>query len=161
MSESTSTLAGSQVRWGRGPWCNWQHVSPSSFKVRVRVPSGPQHSPFGRGSGEEFVTGELLKSSLDLSSVAFDNHIELDGLTCYPELNSRSGYRFFGMNSPPDARRCHIAASTPGIVCTSLYMEMFLKEHFSLTRSLFSVDLTCRPAFSPPWPRYPSALLCG
>jgi hypothetical protein len=49
-----------------GPWCNWQHICLSSVKVRVRIPSGPQHSlvrqaTFGKESDEESLTGWLLK----------------------------------------------------------------------------------------------------
>src|SRR5579871_1017376 len=36
-----------------GPWCKWQHVNLSSWKVRVRVPPGPRQPWFGREAAGE------------------------------------------------------------------------------------------------------------
>src|SRR5271155_2900217 len=46
------------LRWLQGPWCNWQHINPSCYKVRVRIPPGPPLSlVLVGGSGEEVPDG--------------------------------------------------------------------------------------------------------
>ena len=59
----------------QGPWCNWQHVNLSSWKVRVRIPSGPRRPWFCRELAERLRTGAspIPKSYIDLWGLAFDN----------------------------------------------------------------------------------------
>jgi hypothetical protein len=79
--------------------------------MRVRIPPGPQQSLVGRETDEEFWTASSSKSNLDFRFVASDNRIELDGLMCYPEWKTRSGFAFQFLVSTPRDRPVPPAAS--------------------------------------------------
>jgi hypothetical protein len=85
----------SPLAYLRGPWCNWQHVSLSSFKVRVRIPSGPPFFPVLVGKIWRGVSGQGDSSSnLDFRLFGCDSVIEA-GQAYGPEWKTRSGFCFF------------------------------------------------------------------
>ena len=65
-----------------GPWCNWQHVTPSKWKVRGRIPPGP----FLKARGcIQYQSGENRQAECGFSLFdpveTKDNGFDFDGVT--------------------------------------------------------------------------------